>query len=157
IWVQPSCSLLHLPHDVELEEKLDHDVKNILAFAEQRQEEIATLTKGLNEGRDAINADLDANQKIFDQSLKSIRIYDAATQERLGSVSESDFRRASDFADRIKKQQEALKLPKYQTTTIGSFPQTKEVRSARARWKKGSISDQEYGDFMRERTKEVIK
>jgi 5-methyltetrahydropteroyltriglutamate--homocysteine methyltransferase len=157
IWVQPSSSLLHLPHDVELEEKLDQDVKNILAFAEQRLEEIRVLTKGLNEGRDAVKAELDANAKIFEQALKSTQIFDAKTQERVASVSEADFNRKSPFRDRIAKQKTVLNLPDYPTTTIGSFPQTKEVRSMRAKWKKGSISDQEYWDFMRERTKEVIK
>ncbi len=157
IWVQPSSSLLHLPHDVQLEEKLDQDVKNILAFAQERVEEVAILTKGLNEGRDAVKAELDANAKVFEQALKSTQIYDAKTQERVASVSESDFSRKSPFRERIEKQKAELKLPDYPTTTIGSFPQTKEVRSMRARWKKGSISDQEYWDFMRERTKEVIK
>jgi 5-methyltetrahydropteroyltriglutamate--homocysteine methyltransferase len=157
IWVQPSCSLLHLPHDVELEEKLDSDVKNILAFAEQRVEEIATLTKGLNEGREAIRAELDANAGIFERALQSSRIHHAPTQARIATVTEADFRRPTGFKERIRKQQEKLNLPRYPTTTIGSFPQTKEVRSMRARWKKGSISDQEYWDFMRERTTEVIK
>ena len=157
IWVQPSSSLLHLPHDVQMEEKLDQDVKNILAFAQERVEEVAILTKGLNEGRDAVKAELDANAKVFEQALKSTQIYDAKTQERVASVSESDFSRKSPFRERIEKQKAELKLPDYPTTTIGSFPQTKEVRSMRARWKKGSISDQEYWDFMRERTKEVIK
>jgi 5-methyltetrahydropteroyltriglutamate--homocysteine methyltransferase len=157
IWVQPSSSLLHLPHDVEMEEKLDQDVKNILAFAEQRLEEIRVLTKGLNEGRDAVKAELDANAKIFEQALKSTRIFNAQTQERIATVAESDFNRNSQFRERIEKQKAVLNLPEYPTTTIGSFPQTKEVRSMRAKWKKGSIADQEYWDFIRERTKEVIK
>jgi 5-methyltetrahydropteroyltriglutamate--homocysteine methyltransferase len=157
IWVQPSSSLLHLPHDVELETSLDQDVKNTLAFAQQRLEEIRVLTKGLNEGRDAVRSEIDANTQAFEQALQSTRIYNAQTQERVASITESDFRRPTEFRDRIARQKAALKLPEFPTTTIGSFPQTKEVRSMRAKWKKGSISDQEYWDFMRERTREVIR
>jgi 5-methyltetrahydropteroyltriglutamate--homocysteine methyltransferase len=157
IWVQPSCSLLHLPHDVELEENLDPDVKALLAFAEQRLEEIAVLTRGLNEGRGAVRTEIDANAAVFRRALDSTRIHDAVTRQRMQSLGEADFRRPSPFHERIGKQEQRLNLPKYPTTTIGSFPQTREIRSMRARWRRNRISDQEYWDFIRERTAEVVR
>jgi 5-methyltetrahydropteroyltriglutamate--homocysteine methyltransferase len=157
IWVQPSCSLLHLPHDVELEQNLDADVKALLAFAEQRLDEIAVLTRGLNEGRAAVATELNANAAVFRRALDSTRIHDETTRQRMSALSESDFRRPSAFQDRIREQEARLALPKYPTTTIGSFPQTREIRSMRARWRRNRISDEEYWQFIRERTAEVIR
>jgi 5-methyltetrahydropteroyltriglutamate--homocysteine methyltransferase len=157
LWVQPSCSLLHLPHDVELETSLDGEIKPLLAFAEQRLAEIATVTRGLNEGRAAIQDAIDANAEIFQRALDSSRIHHAPVSERLGSLTEESFNRPSPFAERIRTQEESLGLPLYPTTTIGSFPQTRDVRTMRARWKKGSISDQQYQTYIREQIQEVIR
>lgn len=156
IWVQPSCSLLHLPHDAGLETSLHQDIRPILAFAEQRVEEIVTLTRGLNEGREAIAAELEANADIFRSVLGSTQIHHPPTKERLRALRAADFRRASEFETRIAAQQRSLKLPRYPTTTIGSFPQTKEIRSARARWRNGILSDADYEEFIRDQTAEVI-
>ncbi len=157
IWVQSSCSLLHLPYDVELETDLDDEIKPLLAFAEQRLTEITTLTRGLNQGRSAVQADIEANAAMFQSALDSSRIHHRPTQQRMESLTEADFQRDESFESRIVQQQERLQLPPYPTTTIGSFPQTREIRAARARWRKGSISDTDYLEFIADRTRDVIR
>lgn len=157
LWVQPSCSLLHLPYDVELETGLDPEVKPLLAFAEQRLAEIATLTRGLNDGRAAIQSDLDANAAIFQAARDSERINNRATQQRVAALTDDDFQRASPFQQRIASQQQRLNLPEFPTTTIGSYPQTHEVRAMRSKWQKGRISDEEYWTFIREQMEQLIR
>jgi 5-methyltetrahydropteroyltriglutamate--homocysteine methyltransferase len=157
IWVQPSCSLLHLPHDVELETGLDSEIKPLLAFAEQRLDEIVTLTRGLNQGRSAIDAAIETNAEIFRTALTSERIHHRPTAERIQALTNDEFQRPEPFEDRIKRQERNLKLPPFPTTTIGSFPQTREVRAARARWRKGSLSDADYQAFIREQIAQVIR
>jgi 5-methyltetrahydropteroyltriglutamate--homocysteine methyltransferase len=157
IWVQSSCSLQHLPYDVEQEPDLDAEIKPLLAFAEQRLSEIAALTRGLTDGRGAIQSEIEASAAMFLTALDSTRIHHQPTQERMRLLDEAAFQRDAPFAERIVKQQRSLKLPPYPTTTIGSFPQTREVRAARARWQKGSLSDADYQAFIRERTAEVVR
>jgi 5-methyltetrahydropteroyltriglutamate--homocysteine methyltransferase len=157
LWVQSSCSLLHLPYDVELEAHLDDEIKPLLAFAEQRLSEIATLTRGLNAGREAIRAEIEQNAEMFRSALDSSRIHHQPTQERMRALTDDDFQRDAPFETRIARQQQKLKLPPYPTTTIGSFPQTREIRAARARWRKGSMSDSDYQDFIAQRTTDVIR
>ena len=135
--MQSSCSLLHLPYDVELETGLDDEIKPLLAFAEQRLSEIATLARGLNDGRSAVQSDIEQNAAMFQSALDSSRIHHRPTQERMRSLTEDDFQRDVPFEERIVQQEAKLKLPPYPTTTIGSFPQTREIRAARARWRKG--------------------
>ena len=157
IWVQSSCSLLHLPFDVELETNLDQEIKPLLAFAEQRLTEIATLTRGLNSGQEAVKSEIEQNAEMFRSALDSSRIHHRPTQERMNALTDNDFQREAPFENRIVQQQDKLKLPPYPTTTIGSFPQTREIRAARARWRKGSMSDADYRSFIAERTQDVIR
>ncbi|MBX6341643.1 MAG: 5-methyltetrahydropteroyltriglutamate--homocysteine S-methyltransferase, partial [Thermomicrobiaceae bacterium] len=157
IWVQTSCSLLHLPHDVDLETELDPEIKPLLAFAEQRLEEVVALTRGLNQGRAAIQDALEESAAIFQMALDSAKIHHPETQRRLRDLTEEDFQRASPYPVRAREQQSVLQLPLYPTTTIGSFPQTKEVRAMRARWKKGVVSDAEYDAFIREQIRGVVR
>ncbi len=156
LWVQSSSSLLHLPYDVELETDLDEEIKPLLSFAEQRLSEIAALTHGLNAGRDAIRAEIEQNAAMFQSALDSSRIHHRPTQERMRALTDKDFQRDQPFEMRISRQQDRLNLPPYPTTTIGSFPQTREIRAARARWRKGSMSEADYRDFIADRTREVI-
>ena len=151
VWVGPSCSLLFLPHDVWLETAHGEDVLANLAFAEQRLEEIHTLATGLNKGREAIADDLQANQ----QRLGSVTPHEA-TQERMRSLSEADFTRSEPFAARASKQQQQLGLPAFPTTTIGSFPQSPEVRSMRARLRSGKITQDEYDTWVKGKMDELI-
>ena len=94
---------------------------------------------------------------MFQSALDSSRIHHRPTQQRVRSLTEDDFQRDVSFERRIVQQEAKLKLPPYPTTTIGSFPQTREIRAARARWRKGSMSDSEYRDFIAERTRDVIR
>src|SRR5436305_1879870 len=128
LWVAPSCSLLHVPVDLDLERRLDPDLKGWLAFAKQKLAEVATLTRAVRDGRQAVAAELEANARAIAGRRSSRRIHDPAVKQRAGAVGDRDLRRASPHAARRKQQ---LRLPLFPTTTIGSFPQTAEVRAAR--------------------------
>jgi len=157
IWVQPSCSLLHLPHDVRLETHLPAEIKALLAFAEQRLQEVVTLTRGINHGRSAIITELEQDAETFRIALDATPIHHRPTQERLAALSEDDFRRSSPYEVRAQLQRQRLALPLFPTTTIGSFPQTPEVRSVRARWRAGKLSDDEYWSFIRQQIAALIR
>lgn len=154
--VAPSCSLLHVPIDLELETGLDDEVRSWVAFAKQKLEEVVCLTTALNEGRDAIKEALAANQAVHQARKASTRVHRSDVNERLNSVTETDFRRASPYGERAAKQRERWPRPLLPTTTIGSFPQTEDVRQARARWRRGELSDEAYTDYLKARIKEAI-
>lgn len=156
IVVSPSCSLLFLPHDVRLETGHAADVLADLAFADQRLEEVVTLGRGLSEGRDAIAAQLEADKARLAARSES-SAHHAGTQERLRALTDADFQRDAPFSDRIRQQQERLNLPAYPTTTIGSFPQSGEVRSMRARLRSGKITADEYDAWVKSRMDELIQ
>jgi len=154
--VSPSCSLLFLPHDVRLETGHAAEVLADLAFADQRLEEVHTLAKGLNTGRDAIREELEADRARLEARRQSAA-HHAATQERLRALTEADYQRATPFGERIRQQQERLRLPAYPTTTIGSFPQSGEVRAMRARLRSGKITAEEYDAWVKSRMEELIR
>ncbi len=157
IWVQPTCSLLHLPHDVRLETKLPEAVRALLAFAEQRLEELVVLTRALNEGRNAIVDELERNAEIFRVAVDSLPVQRPEVRARVAALTEDDFRRQSPYEVRVERQRARFALPLFPTTTIGSFPQTPDVRQARARWRAGKLSDGEYWAFIQERIADVIR
>lgn len=157
IWVQPSCTLLHLPHDVRLETSLPEPVRALLAFAEQRLEELVILTRAMNEGRQAILEELERNAEAFRVALDGARLYRRDVRERLAALTEDDFRRSSPYEVREPLQRARFQLPLFPTTTIGSYPQTPDIRQVRARWRAGKLSDEEYWAFIRERIAEVIR
>jgi 5-methyltetrahydropteroyltriglutamate--homocysteine methyltransferase len=132
LMVAPSCSLLHVPVDLAQETGLDPEVKGWLAFAAQKLEEIVALARGLDEGDAEIAADLAASDAAVRSRQASPRVHRAEVAERLDGVTEAMQRRASPYARRRQAQQAKLHLPLFPTTTIGSFPQTTEVRQARA-------------------------
>ncbi|MDL1970048.1 MAG: 5-methyltetrahydropteroyltriglutamate--homocysteine S-methyltransferase [Candidatus Desulfofervidaceae bacterium] len=141
VMIQPSCSLLHLPVTVTLETQLSPEVRNILAFAQERVEEIALLTKALKE--DTLPDD------VFTHDLEVHPLPEV--KERVRSLKPEDFRRAEPYGERVTKQQAVLNLPLFPTTTIGSFPQTKDVRQMRAKFNRGEISKEQYEQFIREK------
>lgn len=153
--VAPSCSLLHSPVDLAAEDRLDDEIKSWLAFATQKLSEIATLAKATN-GED-VSAALADNKAAMDARRTSSRIHNESVKARCGKVDASMMNRASAFDARIEKQNAALKLPPLPTTTIGSFPQTKEVRQARAKFKKGELSAADYQTFLEEQTVDCIR
>lgn len=157
IIIAPSCSLLHTPIDLERETTLDPEVKSWLAFAVQKIAELSTLAKALNQGRDAVRAALDESAAAVKSRKNSVRIHNTAVKERAAQKDASLAKRLSPFPVRQKAQEEALHLPLFPTTTIGSFPQTKEVRQARAKHAKKEISTADYEAFLKEQTASAIK
>ncbi|ABW33140.1 5-methyltetrahydropteroyltriglutamate--homocysteine S-methyltransferase [Acaryochloris marina] len=148
LWVAPSCSLLHSPVTLQNEQKLDDELKSWLAFADEKLTEVTELRQLLDEvGSEEM---LETNRAAVASRKSSKRIHNDAVKKRLAGVKPSDFDRASAFVERQTKQRAKLRLPEFPTTTIGSFPQTKEVRLARAQWKKGKLSDADYDQFMKE-------
>ncbi len=153
----PSCSLLHTPVDLALETALDDEVKHWLAFAVQKVRELALLAKALNEGRDSIAAELADSRDAVRSRKASPLIHDPAVSRRVAAVDTAMTQRGSPFAARKETQQARLGLPAFPTTTIGSFPQTAEVRKARAAHIRGEIDDAAYDRFLRIETRAAIK
>ena len=155
LWLAPSCSLLHTPVDLDLEDQLDAELKNWLAFAVQKLHELKILGDAL-QGRDVTEA-LQDNQQAISSRQTSSRIHVDAVKQRVKDISEAMVNRNSEFALRKKAQQAQLNLPAYPTTTIGSFPQTREIRQLRLQFKQGKISSEEYEARMREEIAFAIK
>lgn len=161
VFIAPSCSLLHTPCDLDLEtnEKiLLPEIKNWMAFAKQKLDEVVTLHKlSLEESRDAVQALLVKNQHAIASRSDSARIHKQEVKQRVASTTLADEQRKSPFRVRQEKQQHALKLPLFPTTSIGSFPQTDEVRSWRARWKKGELTEEQYNKLLEDETEKAVK
>ena len=154
LWVAPSCSLLHSPITLKNEEQLDDELKSWLAFADEKLEEVVDL-RHLLDGTGGEEA-LAANKAAAESRQTSGRIHNDEVKARLAGVQAKDFERISSFSDRQKHQAEKLKLPEFPTTTIGSFPQTKEIRQARSKWKKGELSDADYDTFLKKETEKCV-
>jgi 5-methyltetrahydropteroyltriglutamate--homocysteine methyltransferase len=155
--IGPSCSLLHCPIDLELETGLDAELKGWMAFAKQKLAEINTLTRAINEGPSAVAGTLAASREAQQRRSQSPRIHNPAVKTRLASVNQDMLRRKRPFAERRLAQQASLKLPPLPTTTIGSFPQTAEVRKARAAFKKGEWTAAQYDAFCREEIARTVR
>lgn len=157
LWVAPSCSLLHTPVDLTREDQLDEELKSWLAFAVQKCKEIALLTKAINQPTDnAVVLALQESAQIQKNKATSTRIHNQLVQHRLAHIKPQDVRRTLAFAERIKLQHEKLKLPLFPTTTIGSFPQTSAIRSARSDFKAGRIDQKAYQQLMHQEINDVI-
>ena len=151
--VASSCSLLHSPVSLAPEEKLNAEIKQWLSFAEEKLSEIKELTALLNGNNENALSD---NQARIEKRQSSTLIHNQDVKQRVANITASDFERQSAFEERIQKQSAELNLPALPTTTIGSFPQTKEVRAARAKFKKGELSADEYDKFLKDETKAAI-
>ncbi|MET3979812.1 5-methyltetrahydropteroyltriglutamate--homocysteine methyltransferase [Mucilaginibacter sp. UYP25] len=161
VWIAPSCSLIHAPVDLRNEhnpEVLTPEIKQWLAFARQKVTEIA-LIKVLSSDETGVGTQykLAENQHDIGSRKTSALIHNNTVKERVAKITESDSQRISDFASRKKKQQVLLNLPLYTTTTIGSFPQTAEVRSWRAQLKKGAITQAQYDLHIADETERAVK
>ena len=154
VWVAPSCSLLHVPVDLELERKLDPELKGWLAFAKQKLGEVVALARALREGRRAAAAALEANARALASRRASSRIHNPVVKRRAAAVTEQDRRRAASYRERRPKQ---VRLPHYPTTTIGSFPQTAEVRAARRQFLDGKTTGAEYERFIQDQIQRTLK
>ena len=155
ISVSTSTSLLHVPHDVDDESALDDDLKSWLAFADQKVAQVATLARGLSLGRRAIETDLSAASAALDARGVAPGVHDGAVRVRADALAPGDFTRGA-YADRVAAQEMALGLPFLPTTTIGSFPQTGDIRRARAQLVRGVLSTAEYRDLMRAEIRRVV-
>ncbi|MCV9388300.1 5-methyltetrahydropteroyltriglutamate--homocysteine S-methyltransferase [Reichenbachiella ulvae] len=158
VWVASSCSLLHSPCDLNLETDLSKELKSWLAFAKQKLEEIVTL-KALAENVKAqdILSKLVDNKKANASRRTSGLIHNPLVQRRVKALSADDSQRLASFTERQKQQREVLNLPLFPTTTIGSFPQTKEVRSWRAQFKKGDLDQDSYDRLLAKETESSIR
>ena len=154
--INPSSSLLHVPLDVTLETDLDPRLAEWLAFAEQKLGDVATLTTAVNQGREAAREALEHNASSLDRRRHSEWVHQPAVKQRATSISPQDLQRPAPFAERRAAQREALDLPLFPTTTIGSFPQTAEVRKNRNRLQKGEITREEYDRFIAEEIQKLI-
>ena len=155
--VSTSCSLQHSPIDKRNEPRLDDEVLSWMSFAVQKLDEVATLARALNEGEDAVSAAFEENRKALKDREESPRTRNPEVRERLAKISDADARRQSAFAARREAQHQRLGLPLFPTTTIGSFPQTTEIRQARMRLRKGEIDDKQYLDLMHGEIERVIR
>lgn len=158
VFIAPSCSLLHVPCDLEFETEMEDEIRQWLAFAKQKLEELIILKKLASPDENkSVLQQLVSNQVVIESRKTSGRIHNAAVNQRYHAISEADTRRESNFAIRKDKQHKALNLPLFPTTTIGSFPQTKEVRSWRARFKKGELTAAEYEALLKEEIERTIR
>jgi 5-methyltetrahydropteroyltriglutamate--homocysteine methyltransferase len=154
--VSSSCSLLHTPVDLDAETKLDAEFLTWLSFAKQKLEEIAILKKAANEGYDAVADEMATNKAAISDRATSSRINNPAVKDRMSKLTAADAKRQSAFDARIAEQQKLLNLPLLPTTSIGSLPQTQEIRAMRAKFKKGEIDQASYDAFLEEKTAEAI-
>lgn len=160
LWISSSCSLLHMPYDLSVEEKLKVNKPALfswLAFTLQKTQELRVLKTALNQGREAVAAELADSQAAADSRANSTEIHRAEVAKRLADLPADADQRKSPFAERIKAQQAWLNLPLLPTTNIGSFPQTTEIRQARAAFKKGELSDADYEAAMKKEIALVIE
>ena len=149
LWIAPSCSLLHSPQDLSVEEKLNPEIKNWLAFAAQKLQELGIIKQALAHGKDSVHEALAASDAAAAGRKTSKLIHNDKVAQRVASLREHADQRHSPFAQRIEKQQQWMNLPLLPTTTIGSFPQTQEIRQARAAFKKGELSAADYEAAMK--------
>ncbi|MCY8974533.1 5-methyltetrahydropteroyltriglutamate--homocysteine S-methyltransferase [Bacillus atrophaeus] len=156
LWIQPSNSLLHVPVAKHPDEHLEKDLLNGLSYAKEKLAELSALKEGLLSGKAAISADIQ-QAKADLQALKQFATgANSEQKEELNQLTEKDFKRPIPFEERLKIQNESLGLPLLPTTTIGSFPQSAEVRSARQKWRKSEWSDEQYQEFINAETKRWI-
>ncbi|MBN1695570.1 5-methyltetrahydropteroyltriglutamate--homocysteine S-methyltransferase [candidate division WOR-3 bacterium] len=154
IMIAPSCSLLHVPVDLDEETALNPEIKNWMAFAKQKCKELQIIRDSVLGGDTSV--ELKANENALKSRKESPLVTNKSVQEKLQNISKEMLTRKSPFPERIKKQNENLKLPLLPTTTIGSFPQTKEIRKVRSEFKKGKIVEEDYKDSMKSFIKEVV-
>ncbi len=144
LWIAPSCSLLHVPVDLNSEKELEADVRNWLAFALQKLDELKVLAIALNQSRDAVKTELADNKSTIAARRESARVHNPAIAAAVVNLSAAMGNRHSKYSERILRQTALLKLPPFPTTTIGSFPQTAEIRKARSQFRSGKLAATAY-------------
>jgi 5-methyltetrahydropteroyltriglutamate--homocysteine methyltransferase len=149
LWLAPSCSLLHVPVDLDSEQAFDAEIKSWLAFAVQKLDELQVLAQALRFGRASVQAALDANADALSARRASPRVHAPIVRQAVAAFDARLAERTSGYAQRAAKQAARLQLPPYPTTTIGSFPQTADIRQARSAFKAGTLDEGSYKAAMR--------
>ncbi len=155
--IAPSCQLLHTPVDLNSEKDLDVDIKSWLSFATQKLAEINAISKVANSDQSEVIDLLNANKKANESRKISSKIHNNDVKKRAANIDESVLNRKSSYDVRKNIQKDFIPLPQLPTTTIGSFPQTKEVRKYRADFKAGRINQEEYDSFLAKETTKTVK
>ncbi|KAI1659130.1 cobalamin-independent methionine synthase [Daldinia decipiens] len=155
--VATSSSLLHTPHTLASEKKLDPEIADWFSFASEKTVEIAIIAKAVTEGPASVREALEANAKSLNARATSKRTNNPQVKERQSKITASDYNRKSEFPSRISQQQKKLNLPLFPTTTIGSFPQTKEIRVQRNKFTKAEITEAQYDKFIEQEIDSNVK
>ncbi|KAI9676788.1 MAG: methionine-synthesizing 5- methyltetrahydropteroyltriglutamate--homocysteine methyltransferase [Trizodia sp. TS-e1964] len=155
--VASSSSLLHTPHTLESEKKLDAEVRDWFSFAVEKAHELAIIAKAVTDGPSSVREQLEANAKSVEARASSKLTNDPKVKERQSKITAELYNRQSEFPIRISQQQKTLNLPLFPTTTIGSFPQTKEIRLQRNKFTKGEITADQYEKFIEKEIQDVVK
>jgi len=151
--IAPSCSLLHSPIDLDLETTIDPDIKNWMAFARQKLNEVAEL-KQIAEGNNTL---LETNKQAIASRRSSQKVHKQTVKDRVVAITEADAARKSAFPVRQQLHRKRFNLPPFPTTTIGSFPQTDDIRQLRAKFKKGELTTEQYDQAIEQATIESIR
>jgi len=151
--IAPSCSLLHSPIDLELETTIDPEIRNWMAFAKQKLNEVSELNQITAGNQDL----LQANVKALDSRRTSQKVHKQAVKDRVNGITAADGTRQSAFPVRQQLHNERFKLPAFPTTTIGSFPQTDDIRQLRAKFKKAELSLEQYEAAIEQATVDAIR
>ncbi|MCX4188312.1 5-methyltetrahydropteroyltriglutamate--homocysteine S-methyltransferase [Methylophaga sp. OBS4] len=157
LWLAPSCSLLHVPVDLQQETTLDAEITSWLAFARQKLDELSILATALNEGRQAVAVQLTENAHAITGRQQSSRVHNPAVKARLKQTDSTLSQRQNNYQQRTILQQQHFTLPLFPTTTIGSFPQTQAIRQSRQRFRKGELSLAAYQQEMQAHIKLTIE
>lgn len=157
LWLAPSCSLLHVPVDLAAETALDEETRSWLAFATQKLVEVSALKQALNGHAAEVAQEFQLADQAVASRRQSVRIHNPIVQKRLADITAQDAERQSQFAGRIRAQQQRFALPQFPTTSIGSFPQTKTIRQARAAYKRGELTHLDYLEAMRAEIRHVVE
>jgi 5-methyltetrahydropteroyltriglutamate--homocysteine methyltransferase len=154
LWLAPSCSLLHCPVDLDQETKLNNEVKSWLAFAKQKCQELALLKVAFQSG---YIDDISNYSASYQAKIKSPAVENLTVRKRTENIDTNAVHRSQSFTDRKAVQQTKLNLPHYPTTTIGSFPQTGDIRKIRGQWRNNVISEDEYQRLIKEEIRQTIE
>lgn len=157
LWIAPSCSLLHVPVDLDSEQELDAEIKSWLGFAVQKLEELSLLAQALNQGQASIAKEIANNTDAVNTRKNSLLVHNNEVKERLSNIDDGMVNRHSTYENRAVLQHEKFNLPLYPTTTIGSFPQTLEIRKARRDYKTGKLSQDEYTKLMQNEIQNCVQ
>jgi len=156
LWLAPSCSLLHVPIDLDAETRLDGEIRSWLAFARQKLIELNVLRHALHDEA-SVRGQLDASRAAITSRRASPRVHNPEVAARLHALPTDADQRPAAFAERQRTQRDALALPAFPTTTIGSFPQTDELRAARASFRRGDITQDSYEGVIRHEIAQVVQ